>query len=102
MGNLEMAEFEDLSEPGRRSVEAALRGARRIEAVIDDLLTVARFSDPHATFDAVHVDLREVVRDVAEECGHAAAASEIAYRSLPDEPVQCLVAPTSCTGRWPT
>ncbi len=89
MGNLEMAEFEDqLSEPGRRSVEAALRGARRIEAVIDDLLTVARFSDPHVIFDPVHVDLRDVVRDVAEECGHAAAARSIVLTAdLPDEPV---------------
>jgi signal transduction histidine kinase len=89
MGNLEMAEFEDqLSEPGRRSVEAALRGARRIEAVIDDLLTVARFSDPHVIFDPVHVDLRDVVRDVAEECGHSAAARSIVLTAdLPDEPV---------------
>lgn len=89
MGNLEMAEFEDqLSVPGRRSVEAALRGARRIEGVIDDLLTVARFSDPHVIFEPVDVDLRDVVRDVAEECVHAAAARSIVLTTdLPEVPV---------------
>lgn len=89
MGNLEMAGFEDqLSAPGRRSVEAALRGARRIETVIDDLLTVARYSDPRMTFDQVDVDLHGVVLDVAEECGHAAAARNITITTeLPREPV---------------
>lgn len=78
MGNLEMTEFEeDLSDAGRRSVAAALRGARRIETVIDDLLTVARFSDPRAPFEPVDVDLRSVVLDVVEECGHAATARSI-------------------------
>ena len=89
MGNLEMAEFDDqLPEPARRSVEAALRGARRIDTVIDDLLTVARYSQPQATFDADLVDLRGVVLDVVEECGHAAGARNIAITTeLPQEPV---------------
>ena len=89
MGNLEMAEFDDdLSEPGRRSVEAALRGARRIETVIDDLLTMARYSDPQAAFDPDDVDLRGVVLDVVEECELAAAGRNIAITTeLPQEPV---------------
>ena len=89
MGNLEMAEFDDrLSEPGRRSVEAALRGARRIDTVINDLLTVARYSHPEANFDVEMLDLRGVVLDVVEECGHAAGARNIAITTeLPQEPV---------------
>ena len=89
MGNLEMAEFEEqLSDPGRRSVEAALRGARRIEAVIDDLLTLARYSDPELILDRDDVDLRGVVLDVVEECGHAAGSRNIAITAeLPQEAV---------------
>jgi len=40
VGNLELLEDETLTDHGRRSVESAIRGARRIEGVIDDLLTV--------------------------------------------------------------
>lgn len=89
MGNVEMLDFEDdLSDSGRRSVEAALRGVRRIEGVIDDLLAAARFSDPHAAFDPVRVDLRDVVRDVVEECGHAAATrTTLLTTELPTDPV---------------
>ena len=89
MGNLEMVEAGDrLSDRDRRSVEAALRGARRIEKVIDDLLTVARYSDPRMAFDEVDVDLRAVVLDVVEESGHVAAARHIAIvTDLPREPV---------------
>ena len=89
MGNLEMTDFEeDLSDAGRRSVAAALRGARRIETVIDDLLTVARFSDPRAPFEPVDVDLCSVVLDVVEECGHAATARSIRVTTeMPEGPV---------------
>ena len=77
VGNLELLEDEELSEHGRRSLESAHRGARRLEAVIDDLLTMARVSDPDAGFDPEPVDLRQVVRDVVEECGHAACSRSI-------------------------
>jgi two-component system, OmpR family, phosphate regulon sensor histidine kinase PhoR len=77
VGNLELLEDEALSEHGRRSLESAHRGARRLEAVIDDLLTMARVSDPDAGFDPEPVDLRRVVGDVVEECGHAACSRSI-------------------------
>lgn len=77
VGNLELIEDEDLSDHGRHSVESAVRGARRIEGVIDDLLTMAHVSDPEAAFDPVPVDLRRIVLDVVDECAHAAAARSI-------------------------
>jgi signal transduction histidine kinase len=84
VGNLELLEDETLSDHGRRSVESAIRGAGRIEGVIDDLLTVAHVSDPDAAFDPVPVDLRQVVLDVEDECAHTAASRSITLtRSLP-------------------
>lgn len=84
VGNLELLEEEVLSDHGRRSVESAIRGAVRIEGVIDDLLVVAHVSDPHAAFHPEPVDLRRVVLDVEDECAHTAATRSIALAtSLP-------------------
>jgi two-component system, OmpR family, phosphate regulon sensor histidine kinase PhoR len=91
VGNLELLEDGALSEHGRRSVESAVRGARRIEGVIDDLLTVAHVSDPDAEFDPVPVDVRAVVGDVLDECAHAAASRMITvWTALPDHDVPVL------------
>ncbi|WP_457205624.1 sensor histidine kinase [Nocardioides sp. P5_C9_2] len=88
MGNLELLEEEGLSDHGRRSVGSAIRGARRIEGVIDDLLTMARVSDPDAVFEPESVDLRQVVRDVEDECAHAATVRSITISTaMPDGPV---------------
>ncbi len=88
VGNLELLEDEGLSDHGRRSVESAIRGARRIEGVIDDLLTMAHVSDPDAAFDPESVDLRQVVLDVEDECAHAAGARSIEIATtLPPDPV---------------
>jgi signal transduction histidine kinase len=87
-GHLELLEDEQLSDHGRRSVEAANRGTRRLEGVIDELLTMARVSDPHSPFDPVPVDLLDVVRDVEDECAQIAAAAEvIVSTTLPDDAV---------------
>jgi signal transduction histidine kinase len=75
--NLEFLEDEALTEDGKWSLAAAERGARRMEGVIDDLLTMARVSDPRAPFTPAPVDLRQVVREVEEECRHAAAAAGV-------------------------
>lgn len=84
VGNLELLEDESLSDHGRRSVESAIRGAVRIERVIDDLLIVAHVSNPHAAFDPEPVDLRRVVLDVEDECAHTAATRSITLStSLP-------------------
>ncbi|PUA79788.1 hypothetical protein C7S10_17075 [Nocardioides currus] len=77
-GYLELIEEEDLSVDVRRSVEAATRGAGRLEAVVEDLLAVAHVSDPDAEFDPVPVDLREVIAAVVDECCHVASTRSIA------------------------
>ena len=72
--NLELLDTSGLDDDGRRSVAAATRGATRMRAVIDDMLTMAQVSDPHREFDPIPVDLRRVVHDVCDEC-HAAATA---------------------------
>lgn len=85
-GHLELLEDEQLSDHAQRSVEAAIRGTRRLEGVIDELLTMARVSDPNASFDPVPVDLLDVVRAVEDECAQiAAAASVTVSTTLPDD-----------------
>lgn len=86
--NLELLDIRDLDDDARRSVDAATRGARRMRAVIEDMLTMAQMSDPRREFDPVPVDLRRVVHDVHDECHAAATAGGIECRSdLPEEPV---------------
>ena len=86
--NLEMLEVDALDEDGRRSVAAAMRGADRMEAVIEDLLTMARMSDPRNEFVPVPVDLVQVVEDVIEECRPAGRAASVTCDvDLPDGPV---------------
>jgi signal transduction histidine kinase len=88
-GHLELLEDEQLSDDGQRSIEAAIRGTQRLERVIDDLLTMARLSDPKSSFDPVRVDLLAVVRDVEDECVHiAAAASVTVSTTLPTDVVE--------------
>jgi signal transduction histidine kinase len=77
VANLGFIRDEDLTEDGEWSLVAAERGARRMEGVIDDLLTMARVSDPRVPLDPVPVDLREVVLEVDEECRRAAAANGV-------------------------
>jgi two-component system, OmpR family, phosphate regulon sensor histidine kinase PhoR len=94
VGNLELLEEETLSDHGRHSVETAVRGARRIEGVVEDLLAMARVSDPAAGFDPVPVDLRRIVLDVVEECAHAASTAVVTvWTALPEERVPVLGRP---------
>lgn len=89
VGHLELLEDEQLSDDGQRSIEAAIRGTRRLERVIDDLLTMARLSDPKSSFDPVRVDLLAVVRDVEEECACVAAAASVTVSTtLPTDVVE--------------
>ena len=86
--NLELLDTSGLDDDGRRSVAAATRGATRMRAVIDDMLTMAQVSDPHREFDPIPVDLRRVVHDVCDECHAAATAAGVSCGSdVPDEPV---------------
>jgi signal transduction histidine kinase len=61
----------------RNEVDMEAGGPPRLEGVIDDLLTMARVSDPEAGFDPEPVDLRRVVGDVVDECGHTATSRSI-------------------------
>jgi signal transduction histidine kinase len=66
--NLELLDTDNLDADARHSVEAATRGATRMRAVIDDMLTMAQMSDPRREFEPIPVDLRRVVSDVLDEC----------------------------------
>jgi two-component system phosphate regulon sensor histidine kinase PhoR len=81
-GYLELIEEEE-ELPGhvRPSVEAAIRGAGRLEGVIEALLATAHVSDPDAAFDPVPVDLRDIVVAVVDECSHLATARSITIAS---------------------
>ncbi|NYE36019.1 signal transduction histidine kinase [Nocardioides cavernae] len=86
--NLELLDVDRLDEESRRSVAAATRGATRMRAVIEDMLTMAQMSDPRREFEPVPVDLRRVVHDVHDECHAAATAGGVECRTeLPSEPV---------------
>ena len=86
--NLELLDTGALDDDARSSVAAAARGAARMRAVIDDMLTMAQVSDPHREFDPIPVDLRRVVHDVCDECNAAATAGDVTCEAeLPDEPV---------------
>jgi two-component system, OmpR family, phosphate regulon sensor histidine kinase PhoR len=85
--NLELLEVSDLDDEARRSVAAASRGATRMRAVIDDLLTMAQMSDPHREFDPIAIDLCRVLGDVQQECHAAAMAGGVeCVPELPDGP----------------
>ncbi|RYB94479.1 sensor histidine kinase [Nocardioides oleivorans] len=75
--NLELLDVDSLDEDGRHSVEAATRGAARMRAVIDDMLTMAQMSDPRLEFEPVPVDMRRVVADVLDECRASAEAADV-------------------------
>jgi signal transduction histidine kinase len=75
--NLELLDVDALDDDGRRSVEAATRGADRMRAVIEDMLTMAKMSDPRREFDPVPVDLRRVLSGVGDECHAQATAAEV-------------------------
>lgn len=86
--NLELLELGPLDPEARRSVEAASRGAVRMRAVIEDMLTMAQMADPRREFDPIDVDLRRVLRDVHQECYAAASAAQVVCEpDLPDEAV---------------
>ncbi len=86
--NLELLDIGTLDAEARRSVEAATRGATRMRAVIEDMLTMAQMSDPRRDFDPIPVDLRRVVHDVYDECHAGALAGGVECEAvLPDGPV---------------
>lgn len=63
-GNLEMLDDLDLGEAAARYQEAMTRGTRRMQKVVDDLLLLARVSDPRHPLERTDVDLRRVTAEL--------------------------------------
>ncbi|MFC7495872.1 MULTISPECIES: ATP-binding protein [unclassified Nocardioides] len=63
-GNLELLGGMDLDPEAARYHGAMSRGAHRMGKVVDDLLLLARVSNPHHPLQRVPVDLHTVTRDV--------------------------------------
>lgn len=73
-GNLEMLSDLELGAAAERFGEAMTRGAGRMQKVVDDLLVLARVSDPRHPLERVPVDLGDVARDVVDLVGSTARA----------------------------
>ncbi len=79
-GNLELLGDLDLG-PAAQPYQAAMtRGAVRMQKVVDDLLLLARVSDPQHPLVKVPVDLRTVVNGVVGLVGSTAEAKGLALR----------------------
>ena len=76
-GNLEMLGTLDLSPDAARYQAAMARGAGRMGRVVDDLLMLARVSNPQHPLERVPVDLRAVVRDVVALVDSAARRQDL-------------------------
>ncbi|WP_126688286.1 sensor histidine kinase [Nocardioides ferulae] len=63
-GNLELLGDLELEELADRYHQAMKRGTTRMQKVVDDLLLLARVSDPRHPLVRVPVDLRDTVREV--------------------------------------
>lgn len=86
--SLEMLGVDQLDDDGRNVIAAALRGANRMDSVIDDLLTMARLTDPHTEFVPVPVDLSLLIEAVQEENQPAAAAKSVTWVvDVPRDPI---------------
>lgn len=79
-GNLEMLGDLDLEEIARRYHQAMGRGTERMRKVVDDLLLLARVSDPRHPLEPVRVDLRQVSADVVSLVESTARAKGLDLR----------------------
>jgi signal transduction histidine kinase len=91
-GNLELL-FDGL-EPGDRTerpLRAIERATGRIQAMIQDLLALAKVNNPNRPLHEVEVDLAALVRVVADSVRVEAAAGDVKVRlDLPVEPTPVL------------
>ena len=76
-GNLELLGDLDLDAAAARCHAAMARGATRMQKVVDDLLLLARVSDPRHPLVRVPVDLRRVVDDVVSLVDAPARAKDL-------------------------
>ncbi|MDF1605167.1 ATP-binding protein [Nocardioides sp. YIM 152315] len=76
-GNLELLGTMELDPGAERCHRAMSRGAQRMGKVVDDLLLLARVSNPHHPLERVPVDLRSVTRDVVSLVEFTAASKGV-------------------------
>jgi len=79
-GNLEMLGELDLEPTATRYREAMERGSDRMQKVVDDLLLLARVSDPGHPLVHVPVDLHQVARDVVSLVESTARSKGVTLR----------------------
>lgn len=79
-GNLEMLGDLDLGDDAARFGEAMTRGATRMQKVVDDLLVLARVSDPQHPLELLPVDLHQVVGEVVSLVDSTAQAKGVTLR----------------------
>jgi len=88
-GNLELL-FDELEpgDPTERPLRAIERATGRIQAMIQDLLALAKVNNPDRPLHEVEVDLSQLVRDVADSVRAEAAAGDVKLRlELAAEPL---------------
>jgi signal transduction histidine kinase len=79
-GNLELLGDLELDDETRRYWDAMTRGSRRMQKVVDDLLLLARVSDPQHPLVHEPVDLRAATQDVLTLVASTARAKDLALR----------------------
>lgn len=88
-GHLEiLRSMSEMPDSTQRSLLAMERGSRRLERIIEDLLTFSEVGDPARPFTPAVIDLRDLVRDVREL--HDLPARRRRQRvevELPEDPV---------------
>ncbi len=88
-GNLELL-FDNVEpgDPNERPLRAIERATGRIQAMIQDLLALAKVNNPNRPLHEVEVDLATLVQDVGESVRAEAAAGDVKVElDLPDEPM---------------
>ena len=76
-GNLELLGDTALEEEARRYHDAMGRGTERMRTVVDDLLLLARVSDPNHPLVRLPVDLRSVIGEVVSLVESTATAKQV-------------------------
>ncbi len=77
-GNLELLGDTDLDAEAKRYHEAMGRGTERMQMVVDDLLLLARVSNPNLPLVRLPVDLRSVMREVVSLVESTASSKGVA------------------------
>ena len=89
-------EYGDLSLPLRRALDRMATNTRRLERLVDDLLTLGASETGHFVLDPVEVDLRELVESLADLMEELCRGREVELWLDPGtEPVPLRADPTA-------